>query len=86
VIDVVLLVDALARFGIADALELGLRRNVFLHGAAGGSALARGGLCAVDDVAVVVFARAFGAGLFHVGLLRPEERTMPGPVPAPETG
>src|SRR5690348_2674991 len=82
VIDIVLLVDALHRFGVADALELGLCRDILLQIASRAAALRRSRLDAVDDVAVVIVTRGLGAAVVHVALLRRIERTTRDAVPA----
>src|SRR5579884_4043081 len=72
VVDIVLLVDAFAGFGIANPFKLGLRRDVLLKIAAGASALARleFGAVPIDDLAVVSLARGVGAAIVHGSLLR----------------
>jgi len=81
VVDVVLLIDTFERLGVADPLELGLGGDVLLKVTAGAAALGRSRLCAINEVAVVVLARGFGAAIVHGSLLRMKERAGTDAVP-----
>src|SRR2546423_14837835 len=75
VVDIVLLVSTLAGLGVADALELGFGRDIVLEAAAGAALEPRRRFIpsqALDQRAVIVFARGFGAAVFPHDLLAPE--------------